>query len=93
MMGHRDVLRPLVPAIVQDELRKKPGRVALIRVRLERSRGGLHAWSAGNQETGILRTMLRADGIAIIPAEWGDVRPGTTIDVQVCRSGSGLRCA
>ena len=92
MMGRRDVLRPLVPAIAQDELRRKPGRVSLVRVRLERSGDGLHAWSAGSQETGILRTLLRADGIAVIPAEWGDVRPGTTIDVQVCRSGSGLRC-
>ncbi len=87
MMGRRDVLTPLVSAILQDELRKKPGRVSLIRVRLERSGGALRAWSAGNQDTGILRTMLRADGVAIIPADWGDVRPGTTIEVQVCRSG------
>lgn len=87
MMGRRDVLRPLVPAVLQDELRRKPGRVSLVRVQLKRSDGVLHAWSAGNQDTGILRTTLRADGIAIIPADWGDVRPGTTIDVQVCRGG------
>lgn len=86
MMGRRDVLRPLVSAMLQDELQNKPGRVSLVRVRLERSGGELHAWSAGNQATGILRTMLRADGVAIIPAEWGDVQPGTTIQVQVCRS-------
>jgi molybdopterin molybdotransferase len=87
MMGHRNVLRPLVSAISQDELRSKPGRVSLLRVRLERRGGELHAWSAGNQDTGILRTMLRADGVAIIPADHGDVRPGTTIQVEVCRSG------
>ncbi len=83
VMGHRDVLRPLVPAILQEEIPGKPGRVSLVRVRLERRGGELHAWSAGKQATGILRTMLRADGVAIIPAEWGDVRPGTTIQVQV----------
>jgi molybdopterin molybdotransferase len=87
MMGHRDVLQPLVTAIAQDELRKKPGRVSLVRVRLERRDGELQAWSAGNQDTGILRTMLRADGVAIIPGEWGDVRPGTPISVQLSRSG------
>jgi molybdopterin molybdotransferase len=47
----------------------------------------LHAFSAGNQETGILKTMLRADGIAIVPATWGDVAPGTRVDVQVLRPG------
>ncbi len=87
MMGHRNVLKPLVAAVMQDELRKKPGRVSLVRVRLERSGGELHARSAGNQDTGILRTMLRSDGVAIIPAEWDDVRPGKTIQVQVYRGG------
>lgn len=87
MMGRRDVLPPLVPAILQDEIPKKPGRVSLLRVRLEQGGRALHAWSAGNQDTGILRTMLRADAVAILPAEWGDVRRGTTIDVQVCRGG------
>jgi molybdopterin molybdotransferase len=87
MMGHRAVLRPLVPAVLQEPLRRKPGRVGLVRVRLERSGGTLRAWSAGNQDTGILSTMLRAEGIAIIPADWGDVAPGTTIDVQVGRDG------
>jgi molybdopterin molybdotransferase len=93
MMGHRSALPQPVSAVVEEELRKKPGRVSLVRVRLERNGSGLHAWSAGNQDTGILRTTLRADGIAIIPAEWGDVRPGTTIDVQVLRSGFGTRSA
>jgi molybdopterin molybdotransferase len=88
MMGHRSVLAPLVPAILEDELPKKAGRVSLVRVRLERSGGALHAWSAGNQETGILRTTLRANGVAVLPADWGDVPPGTTIQVQ--RWGSEL---
>ena len=91
MMGHRDVLRPLFPAILEDELRRKPGRVSLVRVRLERRDGELHASSAGNQDTGILRTTLEADGVAIIPADWGDVAPGTRIQVQLCRAGSEAR--
>lgn len=91
MMGHRDVLRPLFPAILTDELRRKPGRVSLVRVRLERRDGELHASSAGNQDTGILRTTLDADGVAIIPAEWGDVPPGTRVQVQLCRPGPEVR--
>jgi len=87
MMGHRKVFRPLVAATFQDEFPRKPGRVSFVRVRLERRGSELLAWSAGKQDTGILKTMIQADGIAVIPAERGDLRPGSAVDVQVLRSG------
>ena len=83
LAGRRTVLRPVVRAIFQEELRRTPGRVGFIRVRLERRGDALLAWSAGNQDTGMLKTMLRADAIAIVPADQGDLRPGTPIDVQI----------
>lgn len=89
MMGHRSVLRPLASAVLQEDVSRKAGRVSFLRVRLERQGEGLLAWSAGNQDTGILRTMLRADGIAIIPAEWGNVRKGTAVPVQLLRAVPG----
>jgi molybdopterin molybdotransferase len=85
MMGHRRVFRPLVAATFQDEIRQKPGRVSFVRVRLERRGAELLAWSAGRQETGILKTMIQADGIAVVPASQGDLRPGSTVEVQVLR--------
>lgn len=87
MMGHRKVLRSLVDAVFQDEIPRKPGRVSLVRVRLERRGSELFAFSAGNQDTGILKTLIQADGIAVIPAEQGDVRRGSTVQVQVLRGG------
>jgi molybdopterin molybdotransferase len=88
MMGHRKTLRPLVPALLQEDMARRPGRVSFVRVRLERrDDGALLAWSAGNQETGILTTMLHADGIAVLPAEWGSVRAGTPVPVQIVRGG------
>ncbi|HEY6002351.1 MAG TPA: gephyrin-like molybdotransferase Glp, partial [Anaeromyxobacter sp.] len=89
MMGHRHVLRPTVRATFQDEIARKPGRVSFLRVRLERRGAELLAWSAGNQDTGIVSTMLRADGIAVVPAESGDLRPGAAVDVQILRAGFG----
>ncbi|HEU4386002.1 MAG TPA: gephyrin-like molybdotransferase Glp [Anaeromyxobacteraceae bacterium] len=85
MMGHRKVFRPTVSATFQDELRQKPGRVSFVRVRLERRGKELLAWSAGRQETGILKTMILADGIAVLPASQGDLRPGSEVEVQVLR--------
>jgi molybdopterin molybdotransferase len=85
MAGHARVLRPLVPALLQHELPRKPGRVQLVRVRLERRDGALLAWTAGNQDTGILKTTLRADGIAVIPAERAAIAAGAPVDVHVLR--------
>jgi molybdopterin molybdotransferase len=86
MMGHREVLRPLVQAVFDEDLARKPGRVSFLRVRLERRDRGLVARTSGNQETGILKTMLRADGVAIIPADRGALRAGDVVDVQVLRA-------
>jgi molybdopterin molybdotransferase len=85
------VLRPLVRARLQEALAHRPGRVQFLRVLLEERGGERRARSAGNQDTGILRTMLRADGIAVIPAEQGDVAAGGEVDVQVTRGGLELR--
>ncbi len=85
MMGHRRVLRPHVHALLQEAAPKRPGRVSILRVRLERREGTLLAFPAGDQETGIVKTSLRTDGLAILPAEWDSVRAGTPVDVQVLR--------
>jgi molybdopterin molybdotransferase len=90
-MGHRRVLRPLRRAILADAIRNKPGRVTFVRVRLAaRPDGALVASTAGDQDTGILRTQLRADGIAVIPADRGDLAAGEAVDVQVTRPGLEL---
>jgi molybdopterin molybdotransferase len=86
MMGHTTVLRPLVSAVLQDDLAHKPGRVEFVRVRLARREGTLLAWKAGSQETGILKTSLRAHGIAVIPADCGPMRAGAPVGVHVLRS-------
>jgi molybdopterin molybdotransferase len=87
MMGHRTLLRPVVRAVFQEHVARKPGRVSFLRVRLERRDSGLIAWTSGNQETGILKTSLQADGIAVIPADWKSVRTGDLIEVQMLRGG------
>jgi molybdopterin molybdotransferase len=86
MMGHRRIHRPLRPALLQEPLAKTPGRVNFVRVRLTRGAdGALLATTAGNQETGILKTLLRADGLAIIPTEQGRLEAGQPVAVQLLR--------
>jgi molybdopterin molybdotransferase len=84
LMGHRRPFRPLQRAVLEAPLGKTPGRVNLVRVRLSRRADGtLVASTAGNQETGILKTLLRADALAIIPAEQGPLVAGQAVAVQL----------
>jgi molybdopterin molybdotransferase len=85
MMGHRRWLRPLSKAVLQEDVPKKTGRVVFLRVRLAERGGQLLAWPCGKQETGILKTQILADGIALVPADQGHLRAGMPVDVQVLR--------
>jgi molybdopterin molybdotransferase len=93
MMGHASVLRPTVKAVFREAAPNKAGRVTLLRVRLARRDGQLQASVAGSQETGILKTSLEADGIAVIPADWGTIRADVPVDVQVLRPLDGVEAS
>lgn len=86
MMGHWNVVKPLVKATLQEGMKKAQGKVVFSRVRLERANGKLLAWNAGNQDTGIMRTLLRAHALAVLPADHGSYIAGEEIDVHVLTS-------
>lgn len=83
MMGHARVIKPFVRAVLQEALNKKPGRVQFLRVRVVDNGDGLIASSSGDQNTGILRTMLRANGIAHLPADLEQVEAGEEVDIHL----------
>ncbi|MCD6186827.1 MAG: molybdopterin molybdotransferase MoeA, partial [Desulfuromusa sp.] len=69
MMGHQEVFRPLVAARVKGSLRNETNKTRFLRVKVEKTAAGLVAESAGDQNTGILSTMIHANAIAVLPAE------------------------
>ena len=81
MMGRKKVLRPLVKATLSGEVRKKPGKVHFLRVGIEVRDGEYFATSAGDQNTGILRTMVLADALAVLPADKTSFAAGDKVDV------------
>jgi molybdopterin molybdotransferase len=85
MMGHRRVIRPYVKAILRGEVRKKPGKVHFLRVRIELENGVRCAIPAGDQHTGILRTMVRANAIAVLPKEKTVFTDGEEVAVHLLR--------
>lgn len=83
IMGQRQILKPLLRARLQEPVRKKPGRAQFLRVTVRESEGSLVVASSGDQNTGILRTSLRANGIAVLPAERGNYAAGDEVEVHL----------
>jgi molybdopterin molybdotransferase len=83
MMGHQRVLSAFLPAILASDVRKSPGHAKLLRVRLEQREGMLRAWSAGKQDTGVQKTLLRADALALLPEDRVSFTAGETVGVQL----------
>ncbi|WP_321367440.1 gephyrin-like molybdotransferase Glp [uncultured Desulfuromusa sp.] len=83
MMGYQEVLRPLNKARVRGVLANESGKTRFLRVRVEKTATGLVAKSAGDQNTGILSTMIRANAIAILAAEQTRFSHDDEVDVQL----------
>ena len=83
MMGHQRVIKPSVRAVMQETFTKKPGRVQFLRVRVVEDGQQLLASSSGDQNTGILRTLLRANGLAFLPADLEQIKAGEEVEVQM----------
>jgi len=83
MMGQTQAapIRFRVPCL--SRLKKMPGRVEFQRGILETdAQGHMVVRSTGEQGSGILSSMSRANCFIILPMECGNVESGTTVDVQ-----------
>lgn len=83
MMGHKRVLKPFIKAILQNDVKKKSGKLNFLRVRLTSENGRYLAYSSGDQNTGILKTMLMADAMAVLPADRSNFSAGEEVDVHI----------
>ena len=70
MQGQVSVERPSVEAVLADAVKRKDDRRHYVRVRVEESEGGYRAYLTGEQGSGILSSMVEADGLAILPEGW-----------------------
>jgi molybdopterin molybdotransferase len=83
MMGHTKVLRRTVRGYLTGEVRKKPGKLNFLRVQVSFVDGRCLASTSGDQNTGILKTMLRANALALLPADRTEFQAGDEVDLQL----------
>jgi molybdopterin molybdotransferase len=83
MMGHRQIFRPVVEALLQEDIGKKPGRRHFIRAFVSFKEGCYFTTTTGDQGSGILQSMVKANGLIIIPEDQEIVRAGEKVKVQL----------
>lgn len=81
--GGVDVIKPGIRAVLRESTKKKKGRLQFMRVTLTQEGDVLYATSAGNQHTGMVSTMVRAEGIAVLPADDDRAEAGTLVEVHL----------
>jgi molybdopterin molybdotransferase len=81
MLGVTEWERPVVEATLMDAIPHKDERRHYLRVRVEQHEGEYRAYLTGGQGSGILSSMVKANGLAIIPADWDHVPAGAQVRV------------
>lgn len=83
MMGLNETKAPVVKVKCKTDLRKTPGRTDFQRGILHTNeKGELVVESIGMQASHVLSGMSKANCFIILPADWGNVKAGTLVDVQ-----------
>ena len=85
MMGAARCFLPTIQARLGETLTKKAGRLHFVRVRLSRDGDAWLAQSTGNQSSGVMRSLIEADGLLIFPVEATELRAGDSAQVQILR--------
>ena len=83
MMGHRQIFRPIIEAILKEEIHKEPGRRHFVRASVSFERDHYVVTITGAQGSGILRSMVKANGLVVIPEDREIVRAGEKVRVQL----------
>ena len=84
MMGSSASEPVLLQARSAEALRKKPGRTEYQRGIVTRAAdGSLQVRTTGNQGSGVLRSMVEANGLIVLHHDQGNVAVGDAVDVMV----------
>ena len=81
MQGFADWSRPTVRARLSQPIARKDGRRHYLRVRLRETEAGYEATLTGEQGSGILYSLVQADGLAVIPEEVDRLPAGAKVEV------------
>jgi molybdopterin molybdotransferase len=83
LSGLSCVYRPVVQAVFQEKFSKRNDRRHFLRGILQRENGQLTVRTTGDQGSGILTSMVKANGLIDVPQDVERLNPGDLVNVQV----------
>lgn len=85
MMGRTDVERPVIKAAIDEDMEGLPDKTRYSRVFLYSDNGDWRARSTGPAASNLLGTVVKANGLAVIPPSEKPVKAGDIVNVQLYR--------
>lgn len=82
MMG-KIYKKRIIKASLKNDYRKKIGRKEFVRVKVSKEKDGWTAEITGPQGSGILISMVLADGYLVLPEETSFVKGGSLVDIEL----------
>ena len=83
MLGKTRLAKPTVEATLLDEVRRKDNRRHYLRVMIEERSSKYFARLTGDQGSGILLSMVQAQGLAVIPEDVDHLPAGARVQVMM----------
>jgi molybdopterin molybdotransferase len=83
MMGHREPFRPVIEATLKGVIHKESGSRHFIRALVSLEGNQYTVAPAGAQGSGILRSMVKANGLIVVPEDREIVKAGERVKVQL----------
>lgn len=83
MAGAAVVDRPNAAAELTERIDKAPGKMYFVRARLWRNGTRLCAAPTGSQDSGVLTSMVKAEGLIVLAQDAVRVEAGTLVDVRL----------
>ena len=83
MMGHRNLFRRTVRAALEEDVAKEEGMRYLLRGRIQRDGNRFTVSTTGAQGSGMLKSMVRANGLIVLEEQVTVARRGEEVPVQL----------
>ncbi len=83
LMGATRINKPVVNAVLDEDIKKQAGKVFLLRGRFTIRNNELHVVTTGNQKSSVLRSMSEANCLIVIPEDTTRMKAGERVAIQL----------
>jgi molybdopterin molybdotransferase len=83
MMGRTDYKRPVISAIIEDEIENPDRRRFYARVVVDKRADGYFARLTGSQDSAMISSMLKANGLAVLSEDSEFIKKGDKVQVML----------